>query len=356
MRLRRGRERAWALASAAGLAVASWAGSAIGAPFELTWSAPEGCPSREAMIDATLERLEESRSDAPPELFVQGTVRRESGGFVVSLALRDAFGRGMGEREVRVERQSCEAVEGMGALVLALMIAVARPNLAPHTESAQEPGTAPPSSEPPSSTPPSSEPPSPPPVRRPGRAATGRELPRSSSEERPLRLLVGAGGTASLGVLPIAGLGFGLRAMVSPRSIVLVGVEGGFDAGASVEARGGEVGFQMFSAAARVGLSALQTPRFELIPNVDLRGGLIRTSARGLRTVESDDRTVVLAGLGVLARAKLGQGFFAEVLPEVAAVFFRRQFQIRGGGPLYDVHRVGAVEARLSLGLGYEFR
>ena len=308
------------------------------------------------MIDATLERLGESRSDAPPKLFVQGAVRRESGGFVISLALRDALGRGMGEREVRVERQSCEAVEGMGALVLALMIAVARPNLVAQAESPQEPGTAPPSSDPPSSDPPSSEPPSPSPVRRPGRAPAGRELPRSSSEDRPLRLLVGAGGTASLGVLPIAGLGFGLRAMVAPRSIVLVGVEAGFDAGASVEARGGEVGFQMFSAAARVGLSPLQTPRLELIPNVDLRAGLIRTSPRNLRSVESDERTVVLAGLGVLARAKVGQGFFAEALPEIATVFFRRQFQVRSGGALDDVHRVGPVEARISIGLGYEFR
>jgi hypothetical protein len=298
------------------------------------------------MVDATLARLQESRSDAPPQLFVQGTVREESHGFLVSLALKDAHGRAVGEREVRVEGQSCKAVEGHGALVLALMIAVALPHGDQHAESPGEPETAPPVSPPP--TPPS-------PVLAAG-ASTARRRPRpSSSAARPPRLLVGAAGTASVGVLPTAGFGFELGAMYSPRSLVLIGLAAGFEASGAVRARGGEIGFQLLSAAARFGVSALRTERFEIIPIVDLRAGLIRASPRGLRILENEDRTLLFAGLGVLARAKLVGRLFAEALPEVEAVFFRRQFELRDAGKLYRVHRVSPFDARLSLRLGYEF-
>jgi len=310
------------------------------------------------MIEATLKRLEESRSDAPPELFVEGVVRKESGGFVVSLVLRDPSGRGLGEREVRVERQSCQDVEGTAALVLALMIAVARPNLVapPETQgdAAATPSTIAP--EAPSPEAPSPAPLRTPPGRPPAKAAVVHAPVASSPAELPLRVLLGASGSASVGVLPGAGLGVGVRAMVAPWSAVLIGVEASLDRGATVPSHSGEVGFAMLAAAARVGLSALQTTQLELIPTASLRGGIIRTSPQNLRNVASDERTVALAGVGVLARAKLGHGLFAEALPEVAAVFFRRQFQVRSDGALDDVHRVGPVETRISVGLGYEFR
>jgi len=210
------------------------------------------------MIEATLKRLEESRSDAPPELFVEGVVRKESGGFVVSLVLRDPSGRGLGEREVRVERQSCKDVEGTGALVLALMIAVARPNLVapPGTQgdAAATPSTIAPEAPSPEAPSPEAASPAPlrtPPGRPPAKSAVVHAPVAFSPAELPLRVLVGAGGSASVGVLPGAGLGVGVRAMVAPWSPVLIGVEATLDSDVTVPSHGGEVGFAMLGAPRR---------------------------------------------------------------------------------------------------------
>ncbi|OJY24531.1 MAG: hypothetical protein BGO98_16620 [Myxococcales bacterium 68-20] len=174
----------------------------------------------------------------------------------------------------------------------------------------------------------------------------------------PARLLVGAAGVASLGILPTAGAGAALRAMYAPRSTVLVGLEASFEAGGSVRIGAigvGDIGFQLFSAGARVGLPVLHSDRFELIPTLGARGGLLHTSPTGFPVVKNETRATMLAGAGVLVRARLGQHLFAEALPEVEAVLVRDRLRIRDGDKLYHVFRASPFEARLSLGLGYEF-
>jgi hypothetical protein len=346
------RARAWALASAAGIGVASWPALASGAPFELAWSAPTGCPSREQIVDATLARLGEAPSNAPPELFVQGTVRgAEGGGFVVTLALKDASGQALGERDVRVERQSCKDVEDPASLVLAMMIAVARPRVEERSKAVAEPRFEEPGAPRPGETPPAS---AGQPVKPPADLAPRVLAP--PPVPHPARLLVGAAGVGSLGVLPTAGAGFALRAMYAPRSPVLVGLEASYEAGGSVPVGGGEVGFDLLSATARVGLSVLRSERFELIPTLGVRGGLLRSSPAGFPVVKNETRATMFAGPGVLVRARIGRHLFAEALPEIEAVVVRDRLQIRDGDKLYYVHRAGPIEARLLVGIGYEFR
>ncbi len=343
------RGRVWALASAAGLAVASWPVPASGAPFALTWSAPAGCPSREEIIEATQTCLGESPSEAPPELFVQGTVRAVPGGFVVTLSLTDASGHDLGERDVRVEQQSCEAVKKPASLVLALMIAVALPRIEEQGDAVAQPAVNEAgASRERSETPPAS-------VGAPMDAPAHPALSPSPAPHPP-RLLVAAAGVGSLGVLPTAGVGFALRAMYAPRSAVLVGLEASLEAGGSVRAGGGEVGFQLFSASARVGLPVLHTARFEVIPTVGARGALLRTSPIGFVVVKDETHPTMLAGLGMLARVRLGPRLVAEVFPEIEAVLVRDRLKARDGDKLDYVHRAGPFEARLALGVGYEFR
>lgn len=329
-----------ALASAVGLGIASWSAAAIGAPFELAWSAPSGCPSRERIVDATRARLGEGPSDAPPELFVRGTVAAgETGGFVVRLAMTDASGAALGEREVRVEQESCSEIEAPTSLVLAMMIAVADPGSEPHEQATGAPPPAPP----------------PKPVPKPAPAvapvAAAPAPPRSSR-----RVLLGAAGVGSTGILPSAGLGFGIRAAYSPGAGVSLGLETAFETTRSVHVAGGEVGFQLFSAAARLGMSVLGTETLEVIPTIGARGALLRTSPSGFSAVHHDVRPTMLAGPGILVRVKLASHLFAEVLPEVEAVLVRDRFRIRDGEKLYHIHRPSFFEGRLWIGIGYELR
>lgn len=325
-----------ALAGAVGLGIASWSVAAIGAPFELAWSAPDGCPSGERIVDATRARLGEAPSDTPPELFVQGTVTaEETGGFVVRLAMTDAAGVAVGEREVRVEQDRCSEIEAPTSLVLAMMIAIARPRSEAHE---QAPGAPPP-------------PPSAKPVPQPAPVAAPVAPPRS-----PRRVMLGAGAVGSTGILPSAGLGLAIRAAYSPGAGVSFGLETAFEAAHAAHVAGGEVGFQLFSAAARLGLSVLRTDVIELLPTIGARGALLRTSPTGFSAVRHDVRPTMLAGPGVLVRVRLAPHLFAEALPELEAVLVRDRFRIREGEKLYHIHRASLFEGRLSVGIGYEFR
>jgi len=92
------------------------------APFELDWSAPEGGPSRQQMLLATRARLGEAHdTSGEPELFVRGIVTVEGGVVVLDLRLKDASGEDRGERRVRFDDRSCEAIEAPAALVLAMI-------------------------------------------------------------------------------------------------------------------------------------------------------------------------------------------------------------------------------------------
>src|SRR5262245_17390209 len=73
-------------------------GAARAAPFDLEWSAPEACPTREGMIAASRAVLGEGESTASPELYVHGSVTNDREAFVVHLRITDTSGADLGER------------------------------------------------------------------------------------------------------------------------------------------------------------------------------------------------------------------------------------------------------------------
>lgn len=341
--------RVRALMSAVGLVLASWSKAADAAPFDLVWSTPAGCPSRDDIMEATRARLGEPRSGAAPELLVEGTVSETSEGFSVTLVMTDPSGRRIGRRQVRVDSRTCKEVEGPTSLVLAMMIAVARPRT-----------DAPASPDDDVDTPPSGEPsPERDVARMPPASASSRPpepAPPPQLERRPHRVLIGAAAVASRGSLPTTAGGLAVRALYSPRSTLLFGLEASAETSGSVRAGAGEVGFAMFGASARVGLSVLGTSRFELIPTLGARLALIHNAPSGFQAVHQQLRPTILAGPGVLVRVEVARSLFVEVFPEIEGIFHREGFRIREDGKLYHVHRPSAVEGRLSVGVGYEFR
>ncbi|MDF2692753.1 MAG: hypothetical protein K0S65_1136, partial [Labilithrix sp.] len=228
------------------------------APFDLEWSAPEGCPSRERMIAATRARLGESEASAPPALFVRGTVAADDGVIVVDLQVKDIAGAELGERRVRFDGSSCQAIVDPTALVLAMMLAVARPH-----EPEPEPATAPaPTSKPapdrhnPFASHPSSGP------------------PLTTAKERThVPMTFGASGVASLGLLPNAGFGGALRWTATLASFVVVGAEGSFETSWAARAASGEATFQFFDAGALAGVRLVRSRYLEIVPLLEARGG-----------------------------------------------------------------------------------
>jgi hypothetical protein len=311
--------------------------------FELAWSAPGGCPSREAIVEATRARLGARPNEPRPTLFVQGTVTTVHDGFSVVLAMKDSSGRPVGEREVHVNGRRCSAVAEPTALVLAMIIA-ARP---PDDNNDGTPAPVP-------NEPPTSEPEPTRPESRNSAASIPRE--RSPAKEPTRRLVLGAAGLASRGALPIGGIGVALRATYSPVPIFLVGLEASFEVGGSVRTGPGEVGFQLVGGSGLAGFQVLNAGRFELSLTLGARVGVIRTSPVGFGVIEADAHTIVLVGPGALFRARLTPALFLEALPQAEAVVVRDRFQIRDAETLYPIHRPSFVTGRFSLGIGYEFR
>lgn len=333
------------------LALVVWPSVAASAPFELSWSAPAGCPSREAIVSATRARLHDGDSELPPELFVEGTVHEEKGGFVVSLVMHDASAHPAGARRLRMEEHDCKAIEKSTALVLAMMIAVAR-------ESAQvDHGTATPVAEPAIVESPLSAAPAPVVDARPSEA---RGRPPPVVESTAPRLVLGAAGVVSAGVLPNVGVGMGIRGTLAWRRLSL-GLEASFEDGGTVRATGGgagaggDVGFMLYAATARVGFAVFETPRFSIAPTLGAAATLLRSSASGFTGAHDEGLPTVLLGAGMLARLRLGGALVLELLPEAEGVLVRDRFSLRGGGKLFLVHRPSAMAARMSLGVGYEF-
>lgn len=334
------RARAFGAASIVGLLVAGWPALASAAPFDLAWSAPEGCPSREEIVDATYARLgesRESRSERPAELFVEGTVVETGDGFVVTLLLTDASGHSVGERVVNIGERACAGILTPTSVVLAMMISVAcPPDAQPDQPAGSETTPIPPDQ--------------PLPVRR--RRAT--RAPSKPPPPDPVAL--GAAVVGSTAILPDVGVGLAIHASYFPRSVILLRLEASFEVGGSVHVARGEVDFHLWSVGGRAGLLAAHTKRFDIIPTFGGRVGLLQTRATGVK-VPLDDASVVAAiGPGVVGRAKLGPAVTLEAFLDGELVLRRDRYQVMEGDKLHHIHEPNLLGARLGLGLTYDFR
>ena len=323
--------------------------SARAVPFELTWSAPPSCPSRETIVAATRERLGDGETTDPPELYVRGALTTEGATFVVDLQVKDVDGVELGERRVRMERPSCNAIAEPVALVLATMIAVARPR--EREREAQADAIVEPDSVPASAP----------------KAAPISEVPSARRSRRPpptvrartrLPMAVGASGAASFGLLPHAGFGGALRyTMTLPSTIdVVIGGEGSFETSPPVSVAGGEATFRYFDIGGLAGVLVGRSSWIELVPLIEGRAGLIIPSATGFYWGYNTPRFSGAVGAGALARIILGEALRLEVLPSFRVALTRDEFRVLAGEELVRVHRPLSVGARLTVGIAYEFR
>lgn len=317
------------------------------APFELDWSAPQGCPSREGMLLATRARLgEHDDPSAAPELFVRGTVTVEEGIVVLDLRVNDASGEDRGERRVRFDDRACEAIEAPAALVLAMMIGVARSRGAgaSHDEPSGESGEPAPFEQPraPESVPSRERP-----RRRPPAAEPARVFPP---------MTVGLSGVASHGGLPNVGFGGALRWTATPWASVMIGLEGSFETTWAVRAASGEATFRRIDAAVLIGAPVVRSRWLEIIPLVQGRGGILAGEVTGLPSAYDASSVVGALGAGALGRIRVGQALHFEVLPDVRIPLSRDEFQVRRADELVRVFRPAPVEGRLALGFAWELR
>jgi len=321
------------------LAVVSFDSTAKAASFHLTWDAPQGCPSREEIVAATLARLKRPIG-AGREFFVYGTVSALESEFVVFLTLKDDRGQELGEREVRVAGRTCADIEEPSSLVLAMMIAVALPHDRPATEAEPRAHHGPP------------------PRRDPRAPQPLAPAPAHSAALAPPRIRhVALSGAAvgAFGTLPGMGYGLAIRSLYSSGALAGA-LEAGFLDSGAVRAGTEAMGFRLLELSARAGVVALRSGRVELVPHVVLRGGVLRLSPMGFSLVQSTARGAGFLGAGMLARLRVAPHVLVEALPEMQAALIRDEIQVVDAGKLYHVHRAAPVEGRLSIGLSYEFR
>lgn len=323
------------LACVAACALFVHVGPAHAAPFDLEWSAPAGCPTRERMIAASREALGEAESAGAPELFVHGNVSAEGEAHVIRLHVRDRSGTDLGEREVRIDNRRCSAIEQPAALLIALMIAVARSRDAP--PDAAEPALPAPTPRAPATK------------ERPARSPLPSERERAS-----VPMTLGASIVASRGFLPNVGLG-GAARWTAQLSRVVVGVEGSFETTWAVDAASGQASFRLFDLGALGGVSVLRSRSIELIPLIEARGGILSASASGFPAVYDTTRAVGLVGAGVLARVPLGPAIQLEVIPALRLPLAHDVFTVREGGTPVRVHATAPVEGRLAVGAAWAF-
>ncbi|AKU93961.1 hypothetical protein AKJ09_00625 [Labilithrix luteola] len=307
------------------------------APFELDWSAPEGCPSRERIVEASLARLGEGPSRGAPELLVKGNVTVTGASITADFQVRDAAGTELGERGVRFEESRCADITESAALVLAMMIAVARPQAAPSSPDAHATSE---DTEPRAVLP-----------DRPSRPARESQPPR---ERVPMT--IGASALMSAGLLPEIGFGGALRWTATFATPVLVGLEGSFEMSPSVRAAEGEAVFRYLDAGALVGYRVMRSRWLELIPLVEARAGVALVTTRGFRASYDATRFVSVLAAGVLGRVPLSSTLRLDVLPDVRVPLVADEFVLRQPERIVSVHRSATIETRLAVGIAWEFR
>lgn len=116
------------------------------------------------------------------------------------------------------------------------------------------------------------------------------------------------------------------------------------------------MGFQLFSAGARVGLPIPCTKHIELIPTIGARGGVIRTSAVGFAAPQNESLLLGAVGPGVLARVELGRSVVLEGLLDFELILRRDRFHVRERDALHLIHEPRILAPRFALGLAYDFR
>jgi hypothetical protein len=323
---------------------------------EVAWTAPDGCPTADDVLGATLVLL--GGSTGPSAVQAVGVVEQRNGAPYV-LELRVATGGQPGTR--RVEAKRCERLADVAALVLAIAIdpsVLARaPSETPPETQAPAPVAATPIVPEPSTTPP---PVQPTPSERPKTSPRPTETPPTKPTARR-RVHVGlvASGGVGLALLPGTAAALGLATVISGR---LWRVEIGAlywsprratssanpDVGGRFQLGGGDL-----RACVVPGSGTIELPICAGLLVAAMHG---RGSGRALVTTNSVASPLVAATAGpvVLWRPRAAKGVLG-VLARIEGILAltRPAFQTAVSGSVHEVPRGGA---QALVGLEVRFR
>jgi hypothetical protein len=118
----------------------------------------------------------------------------------------------------------------------------------------------------------------------------------------------------------------------------------------------GEATLTLVDAGLLSGFRVGRSGPFEVIPLIEVCGGVLTASATGFPRVRNLERLIGVVAIGALGRISLSPSFRLEVLPDLRLPLMRDELQVRRGMDLVHVHQPSVVEARLSIGIGLELR
>ncbi len=310
---------------------------------ELSWSAPQGCPDKAAVVAEVDTLISQATTSGTRRVAAAGVVEREGDDYVLTLEV-DSDGD-VGRRVVR--GRSCERLGEAAALIVAIAY---DPSLGAVAEEpdppAASPATAEPTTPPPAEVSPRTDQPPPEPTTPP---------PTDDHDEGVVSGLVGLGGVATVGALPAPSAGLSLRLGLAYERLD-VALEGAFWLGRNVNVGSGPAGGALsFQSASLVGCGAV----VRLLGD-DLDLGLCGRFSVG--RMRGDGFGVDRPGSAESAWVAMGPGTMASwsVVPwlrlrlEVSAMFaaLRPTWELQNVGALDDP---GVASARLGLGLDTKF-
>lgn len=262
-------------------------------PVELTWQAPEECPSR-ADVLARVRELVGAAGEGAPLVRAEGAITKVANGFELRLQTEQEGQRG--ERLVRSAK--CDDLRGVAAVALTLLLTAGK-----STDAGTDAGTPAPSAPAAPATPPSA--PSAPDLVQPEPDPSGGASRHGSSGT--WRLLVPA---------PQLALQFGPLPKPSPAPSVGVGVEGSWWSvralgqwGPEQRVAASQAGYGALVQRAVVGIWACTELRFQALSVAPCAVGSaarLRVSGYGASLVpRSQSEVTWSAGVGVVGRARV---------------------------------------------------
>lgn len=290
-------------------------------PLDFTWTAPDTCPTRAAVVEQLSQAVDAGGKELPP-LMARAVVTQDGTSWRLELVTEMD-----GRRGTRVlEADSCDGLARAATLVLALTLGE---GLARRQAEAEAAAAAP--APPPPAVPPPASKPTPPPERK-----------RSS-------LLLWAGASVGGDALGVLGPGVVVGAAFNPSLLQLgLRLEATFPRSSELAGSGGEV--QSFGFSGELG--ACLAPTLEPVQlSLCGNGGVTLLDVRGLGTASDRRANIPLYGLGpsVGARWLLGSNGFVNL--DLASRFFVKRPELLVDGSLQR-RRVESATVGASLGGG----
>lgn len=322
-------------------------------PFQLSYDVPPECPNQAAFEEGVRARLPAGTegSSGEPAIAIDVRVTRDAGGYRAVVDVPVAFG----QRATRtVSGKSCENVIRGSALVTALALEARVAEETPYENPSSEPAPAPQPSPSPTPAPPKS---APVPVRPVAPISPSRSPAPETEARTPFEILLGARGSATTGVAPVAAFGLGVFAGVRHRRFgVAVSVEG--VRSGRVRSAGVPAEYTLDCARLEASSSFSPAASLELEGVVSFEGGVLGAEATAdpPTVVEGKRGSVAWLAPGIAGRLLVSGGpvfVSAEVFGRAPLV--RERFFVDIDGERRVAHRVPYFSVGAGLMAGARF-